>query len=333
MNKYKTALITGGAGFIGSHLAERLLKEGFSVTALDNLSTGSRANLSKVIDNPRFELIVGDISDNALVGQLIKQADIVYHLAAAVGVKLIVDSPLESMITNIRGTEIVLEHAKTLNKRVIVASTSEVYGKNTKVPFEEDDDLVFGNTTKTRWSYACAKAIDEYLAIAHYRENGLPVTVVRFFNTVGARQSDKYGMVIPTFVNQALKGEPITVHGTGSQRRTFTHVADTVDATYRLSMRDDAAGEVYNIGGSIEISILELAKEIRDMLSSNSKIKRVPYDQAFSKAGFEDMQRRVPDCTKLDNLIGYKPKHSLVDILESVTDHFHHQSDKKAVSA
>ncbi len=318
----KLALITGGAGFIGSHLAERLIAEGHSVIALDNLSTGSRRNLGNLQNHPRFEFIKGDISNKALLTPLIKQADIVFHLAAAVGVKLIVDKPLTSMTTNIRGTETVLEQASIWNKRILLASTSEVYGKNPKTPFTENDDLVYGNTSKTRWSYACSKAIDEFLAIAHYRESGLPVTIARYFNTVGARQSDQYGMVLPTFVNQALKDAPITVHGDGSQRRTFTHILDTVDATYRLGMDENAVGEVFNIGGSIEISMMNLAKKIRDKVNSNSTIKMIPYNEAFDNKGFEDMQRRVPDCSKLDQHIGYSPRYSLDDIIDSVVDYY-----------
>lgn len=328
----KHALITGGAGFIGSHLAERLIKEGYHVVALDNLTTGSHDNLVRLVDHPRFRLIVGDISNKAQMAPLIEQADIIFHLAAAVGVRLIVDKPLESMMTNIRGTECVLELAKKWNKRVLLASTSEVYGKNSKVPFSEDDDLVYGNTTKTRWSYACSKAIDEFLAIAHYRESGLPITVVRYFNTVGPRQSDQYGMVLPTFVNQALLGEPITVHGSGTQRRTFTHILDTVDATYRLAMDERSAGEVFNIGGSIEISIMDLAKTIQEELDTSSVIQRIPYEEAFSNNGFEDMQRRVPDCSKLNALIGYRPRYSLDDIISSVIDYYQPSLQEAAIA-
>ncbi len=325
-------LITGGAGFIGSHLAERLIAEGHSVIALDNLSTGSRTNVQHLLNHPRFELIVGDISNEAQLAALIKQADVVFHLAAAVGVKLIVDKPLTSMTTNIRGTEMVLEQASKWNKRILLASTSEVYGKNTKTPFSEDDDLVFGNTKKTRWSYACSKAIDEFLAIAHHRESGLPVTIARYFNTVGARQSDQYGMVLPTFVNQAIKGEPITVHGDGSQRRTFTHILDTVDATYRLAMDESAAGDVFNIGGSIEISMMELAKLVRSKVNSDSQIKTIPYKEAFNNKGFEDMQRRVPDCNKIDQQIGYSPRHSLDDIIDNVIDYYQPVSQTAAMA-
>lgn len=333
MNADKVALITGGAGFIGSHLAERLIQEGFKVVALDNLSTGSRDNLANIQDSPCFRLVVGDVSNEHELAPLVEQADIIFHLAAAVGVRLIVENPLSSMMTNIRGTELVLSLATKTQKRVIVASTSEVYGKNAKTPFTEDDDLVFGNTTKTRWSYACSKAIDEFLAIAQHREAGLPVTIVRFFNTVGARQSDKYGMVLPIFVNQALRGNPITVHGTGSQQRTFTHILDTVDATYRLAMDNGSIGEVFNIGGSSEISIIELAKAVRDRVKTNSTIERVPYNEAFKNVGFEDMQRRVPDCSKLDELIGYNPRHSLIDMIDSVIDHYRVQEKQQALLA
>ncbi len=317
----KQALITGGAGFIGSHLAERLIAEGHHVVALDNLSTGSYHNVQHLLNHSRFELIAGDISNEALIAPLIKRADVVFHLAAAVGVKLIMDKPLTSMTTNIRGTETVLELASKWNKRLLLASTSEVYGKNTKTPFSEDDDLVYGNTMKTRWSYACSKAIDEFLAIAHHRENALPVTIARFFNTVGARQSDQYGMVLPTFVNQALNDKPITVHGDGTQRRTFTHVLDTVDASYRLAMDESAVGEVFNIGGSIEVSMMDLAVKIKRKLNSRSQINCIPYSEAFESKGFEDMQRRVPDCNKLDLQIGYQPRYSLDDIIDSVIEH------------
>jgi len=318
----KVALITGGAGFIGSHLAERLIREGFKVLAFDNLTTGSRSNLSRIIGHPNFEFVLGDITNEEQLSRLVKKSDIVFHLAAAVGVKLIVDDPLTSMMTNIRGTEVILNLALKWNKKILLASTSEVYGKNAKVPFSEEDDLVFGNTTKTRWSYACSKAIDEYLAIAHHRENDLPVTVVRFFNTVGHRQSDQYGMVLPTFINQALRGDPITVHGSGDQRRTFTHVRDTVDATFRLALNKNSIGEVYNIGGSIEISMMDLAIAVRERLNSHSEIKTIPYEMAFGDSGFEDMQRRVPDCRKIDKLIGYQPRHTIENMIDDVADFY-----------
>ncbi len=318
-----TSLITGGAGFIGSHLAERLIQEGHNVVVLDNLSTGHKANLNKLLSHPRFRLVVGDVTDVQCLAPLVRHADVVFHLAASVGVKLIVEKPLTSMMNNLRGTEVVLEQARRWHKRILLASTSEVYGKNPASSFAEDDDLVYGNTSKTRWSYACAKAMDEFMAIAHYRESGLPVSVVRFFNTVGARQSNQYGMVLPTFVSQALRNEPITVHGTGLQSRTFTHINDTVDATYRLAMHSDAAGEVYNIGGSTEISIIELAKLICRRLKSTSRIDLVPYEQAFtSEQGFEDMPRRVPNCDKLDHLIKFQPQFTLTDMIDSVADYY-----------
>lgn len=328
----KHALITGGAGFIGSHLSERLISDGYCVIALDDLSTGSRSNVQHLLNHERFQLIVGDISNRAVVAPLIKRADLVFHLAAAVGVKLIVDKPLSSITTNIRGTETVLEQASKWNKRIVIASTSEVYGKNTKSPFSEDDDLVFGNTQKTRWSYACSKAIDEFLAIAHYRESGLPVTIVRYFNTVGARQSDRYGMVLPTFVNQALKGDAITVHGTGDQRRTFTHVMDSVNATYQLALDDTAVGEVFNIGGIHEISMTNLAELVRTKTGSTSNIRYIPYKDAFKSAGFEDMQRRVPDCSKLQRQIGYQPSYSLNNIVDSVIDFYAAETESAAIA-
>ncbi len=319
----KTSLITGGAGFIGSHLAERLIGEGHRVIVLDNFSTGNSANLTQLMKHPRFRLVTGDVCDAECLSPLVRRSDTVFHLAAAVGVRLIVENPLHSMMTNIRGTEVVLEQARKWNKRILVASTSEVYGKNPSSVFSENDDLVFGNTSKTRWSYACSKALDEFLAIAHFRESGLPVSIVRYFNTVGARQSDQYGMVLPTFVRQALRGEPITVHGNGQQSRTFTHVGDTVDATYRLAMNDDACGEVYNIGGSAEITIIELARLVRHRLKSTSAIQTIPYEQAFTGAeGFEDMSRRVPNCEKLDALIGFQPQFTLLDMIDSVAAYY-----------
>ena len=316
----RQALITGGAGFIGSHLTKLLLDAGYNVTVLDNLSTGSRQNLAQLSGNPKLKFIIADVSDEKVLAPLVRKANVIFHLAAAVGVQLIMDDPVNSMVTNIHGTEAVLRHAAHTGTRLVIASTSEVYGKSSKVPFSESDDLVFGNTSKTRWSYACSKAIDEYLALAYHRQSNLPVSVIRYFNTVGARQSDRYGMVLPRFVNQALQGKPLTVHGDGSQRRTFTHVNDSVDATFRISQHQTTIGEVFNVGGSVEISILELAKAVIDRVGSSSTIETIPYSKVYSGRGFEDMARRVPDCSKLDQAIGYTPEHSLNDIIDDVID-------------
>ncbi len=314
-------LITGGAGFIGSYLSEALLKEKHTVFVLDDLSTGSMANIEHLKNHPNFHYTINTIMNYQLLSEMADACDIIYHLAAAVGVKLIVDRPLYTIDTNIRGTEKVLEVADKKKKRVVIASTSEVYGKSDKIPFKEDGDMVFGPTVLSRWSYACSKAIDEFLALAYSREKNLSVMIVRFFNTVGPRQTGRYGMVIPRFVQQALKNEPITVYGDGKQSRCFGYVEDVVKAVMDLSGHPKAWGQVFNIGSQEEISIIDLAKKIIHMTGSNSKIQHIPYEQAYTE-GFEDMQRRVPDVTKIQNLIGFKQKTSLEFILKKVIESF-----------
>jgi UDP-glucose 4-epimerase len=312
-------LVTGGAGFIGSHLCERLLERGDEVHIVDDLSTGSVANFQHLKSNPRFHYYIDTITNHALMAELVDLCDTVFHLAAAVGVRLIVDSPVRTMETNIRGTEIVLELAEKKRKRVLITSTSEVYGKREQIPFREDDDLIMGPTNKGRWSYACSKAIDEFLAIAYWKEKKVPTVIVRLFNTVGPRQTGRYGMVIPSLVSQALSGEEITVFGDGRQSRCFTHVSDAVGAILKIAEHPEANGEVYNIGSQQEITILDLAKRIRELTGSESKIVFIPYAQAYEE-GFEDMMRRVPDLTKAHRLIGYAPKVSLDETLRSVIE-------------
>ncbi len=314
-------LITGGAGFIGSHLAEALLDGGHRVMALDDLSTGSIENVAHLKGRTGFSYTIDAVENEPLLAELIDDSDVVFHLAAAVGVKKIVEEPVHTIETNVHGTEVVLRHANKKKKLVIIASTSEVYGKSTAVPFREDADLVMGPTTKHRWAYACSKAIDEFLALAYWKEKKLPVIIVRFFNTVGPRQTGQYGMVIPTFVRQALAGQPITVFGDGTQSRSFTYVGDVVDALVKLVQEPRAIGQVFNVGNPHEISILDLAGRVRELTQSQSDIILVPYDQAY-EAGFEDMPRRVPDLTKLAALIGYRPKVQLDETLARVIDYF-----------
>jgi UDP-glucose 4-epimerase len=315
------ALITGGAGFIGSYLSEALLDQGHEVLILDNLSTGSIDNIAHIKGRPGFEYFIDTVNNEPLLAELIDRSDVVFHLAAAVGVKLIVEQPVYTIETNVHGTEVVLKHANKKKKLVVIASTSEVYGKSEDVPFREDSDLVLGPTRKHRWAYACSKAIDEFLALAYWKERKLPVIIVRFFNTVGPRQTGQYGMVIPNFVRQALAGEPITVFGDGTQSRSFTHVSDVVGALLKLVKEPKAIGEVINIGNMQEVTIFKLAERIRDLSGSKSPIKLVPYDEAY-ESGFEDMPRRVPDLTKVTAMIGYETKNSLDDILVQVIDHF-----------
>jgi UDP-glucose 4-epimerase len=318
------ALITGGAGFIGSHLAEALLAAGHRVTVIDNLSTGSIQNIEPLNPHAGLKYVVGDVTNEPFLAELVDDCDVVLHLAAAVGVKLIVEAPVRTIETNVHGTEVVLKHANKKKKLVIIASTSEVYGKSTDVPFHEDADLVLGPTTKHRWAYACSKAIDEFLALAYWKERKLPVVIVRFFNTVGPRQTGRYGMVIPNFVRQALAGQPITVHGDGSQTRSFCHVRDVVGALVRLMNEPRAVGEVFNVGNSQEISIMALAERVRALTGSRSTIVTIPYDQAY-ESGFEDMPRRVPDLSKIRALIGYEPRTDLDAILADVIDDFRRQ--------
>ena len=313
-------LITGGAGFIGSHLAEAYLERGDEVWILDDLSTGGIRNVEHLRGHPRFHYLVETVMNVPVLAESVDRCDVVIHLAAAVGVRLIVESPVNTIETNIKGTENVLMVANKKKKKVFIASTSEVYGKSARVPFREDDDLVLGPTTKGRWSYACSKAIDEFLAIAYWKERKLPVVIARLFNTVGPRQTGRYGMVIPTFVRQALSGSPITVFGDGSQSRSFTYVSDVVRAILGLVDSDQAVGEVFNIGNGKEITILELAKLVRDVAGSSSDIVTIPYDQAYEE-GFEDMPRRVPDITKIRKAIGYEPTLGIRSILEKVVEY------------
>jgi len=315
------ALITGGAGFIGSHLTDALLDNGDQVLILDNLSTGSIENIAHAKGRSGFEYFIDTVNNEPLLAELIDRSDVVFHFAAAVGVKLIVEQPVHTIETNVHGTEVVLKHANKKKKLVVIASTSEVYGKSEDVPFREDSDLVLGPTPKHRWAYACSKAIDEFLALAYWKERKLPVIIVRFFNTVGPRQSGQYGMVIPNFVRQALAGEPITVFGDGQQQRAFTHVSDVVGALLKLVAEPKAIGQVINIGNMQEITMYNLAERVRDLSGSSSIIKLIPYDEAY-ESGFEDMPRRVPDLTRIKGLIGYEPKHQLDEILAQVIDYF-----------
>ena len=312
-------LITGGAGFIGSHLADSHLDRGDEVYVIDDLSTGSMKNIEHLKGRSGFHYHLDSITNQHLTAELVDLADQIYHLAAAVGVRLIVESPVRTIETNIRGTEIVLHQAAKKRKRMLITSTSEVYGKTVKVPFHEDDDLVMGATNKGRWSYACSKAIDEFLAIAYWKEKQVPTVIARLFNTVGPRQTGQYGMVIPNFVDQALEGRPITIYGDGTQSRCFTHVRDVVGALMRLIEHRDAVGEVFNIGGTAEVTIAQLAERIKSLTGSDSPIVRIPYDEAY-EGGFEDMQRRVPSIEKIGKLIGYQPSYSLDQILNSVIE-------------
>jgi UDP-glucose 4-epimerase len=318
------ALITGGAGFIGSHLAEALLNEGHEVDVIDNLSTGSIRNIGHLKAHPKFKYVIDTLTNEPLLAELIDRNDVIFHFAAAVGVKLIVEEPVHTIETNVHGTEVVLKHANKKKKKVIIASTSEVYGKNLEVPFREDADLVMGPTVKHRWAYACSKAIDEFLALAYYKEKKLPVIIVRFFNTVGPRQTGQYGMVLPSFVRQALANEPITVFGDGTQSRSFTYIGDVVGCLMRLVKERKAVGEVFNIGNKQEVTILKLAEMVKELTGSASEIVFIPYDKAY-EAGFEDMPRRVPDLTKIHALVGYEPKVQLHEIIENVIEYFRTQ--------
>jgi UDP-glucose 4-epimerase len=305
---------------VGSHLAERLLDLGHEVLVLDDLSTGSIDNISHLKGLGRFSYVIDSVSNEPLVAEMIDRSDVVFHLAAAVGVKLIVEQPVHTIETNVHGTEVVLKHANKKKKLVFIASTSEVYGKSIDVPFREAADLVLGPTVKHRWAYACSKLIDEFLALAYWKEKKLPVVIVRLFNTVGPRQTGQYGMVLPTFVRQALAGEPITVFGDGTQSRSFTFVGDVVDALVKLACEPRAVGQVFNIGNTGEVTINDLARRVKELTGSASPIHYVPYDEAY-EAGFEDMPRRVPDISKLRELIGYAPKLDLDDIIRSVIEH------------
>jgi len=321
-------LITGGAGFIGSHLAEELLKRNEEVVVIDNLSTGSMDNIAHLIANPKFSYHIDTIMNEGLMKCLIKECDIVYHLAAAVGVEYIINNPLESIRTNVKGTETVLELADSMKKKVIIASTSEIYGKDRpgKRVFKEDDDRVLGPTTISRWSYSCAKAMDEFMALAYWREKKLPVVIVRFFNTCGPRQTGRYGMVMPRFVKQALSNKPITVYGDGKQTRSFTYVKDVVSALLLLAGNKKAVGQIFNIGNPKAISINELARKIIKQVKSKSQISYIPYNKAFD-SGFEDMRHRCPDISKIHALTGFTPK---TDVDEMLTQTISYMRGKRA---
>lgn len=321
--------ITGGAGFIGSHLADAYIERGDEVYILDDLSTGSMANILHLKNHSGFHYTIGSIHNHPLVAELVDHCDVVFHLAAAVGVKLIVESPVRTIETNVHGTEVVLAQANKKKKKVLVASTSEVYGMSSQIPFREDGILVMGETTKGRWSYACSKALDEFLALAYWREKRLPAVIVRLFNTVGPRQTGHYGMVIPTFVQQALEGRPITVYGDGSQSRCFGYVGDVVEALVKLMDHPDAVGEVFNIGSSEEVTIAELAEMVKTLTGSTSEIVCIPYAEAYEK-GFEDMPRRVPDTSKVRALVGFRPRMALEDILKRVIVFFQEQRSSRA---
>lgn len=313
-------LVTGGAGFIGAHLCEKLLNLDHRVHVLDDLSTGSIENIRHLKGHSRFSYTIDSCHDKGLVAELVDEAEYVYHLAAAVGVQLIVDSPVRTIETNVHCTEIVLEQAAKKRRPVFIASTSEVYGKSTALPFREDGDIVMGATTRGRWAYACSKALDEFLAIAYYQERKLPTVIGRLFNTVGPRQTGRYGMVVPTFVRQALANDPITVFGSGEQRRCFSHVLDVVRALADILTREDLYGEVLNIGSTEEVSIAALAERVRAVTSSSSEIVTIPYADAYGE-GFEDMRRRVPDTSKIERLLGWRATRSLDQILTDVVEH------------
>jgi UDP-glucose 4-epimerase len=323
------ALITGGAGFLGSHLAEALIARGDTVYVLDNLSTGSIENIEHLKSDRRFHYAIDSVTNEPVAAELIDRVDVVFHLAAAVGVRLIVESPVNTIETNVHGTEMVLKLANKKKKKVLVASTSEVYGKSEDVPFHEEADLVMGPTSKGRWSYACSKAIDEFLALAYHKEKHLPVVIARLFNTVGPRQTGRYGMVVPNFVKQALLGHPITVYGDGEQSRCFTYVTDVVGALMKLADHEGAVGQVFNIGNDREeVTIRALAQRVKERTRSASEVVTIPYDEAY-ESGFEDMPRRVPDLGKIRALVGYEPKVHLDEILDRVIAYF--TSDKARV--
>lgn len=310
-------LVTGGAGFIGSHLSERLIRDGHSVTVLDDLSTGQMSNLTDLLSHEKFEFVEGTILDRDLIMKLVKPAEVVFHLAAAVGVKLIMDEPSRSILTNVSGTENVLDAALKTKAHTFIASSSEVYGKTTNFPFREDGDLTIGATKNLRWSYACAKTLDEFLALAHARESGLPVTILRFFNTAGPRQTGRYGMVIPNFVKSAMEGKPLMVHGTGEQSRCFGHVHDAVEAMCRLMATPKSRGEVFNVGTDQESTLRQLAELVIQATGSKSEIQLIPYEEVYPE-GFEDMERRLPAMSKLEAAVGFRPMTPLRQIVEDV---------------
>jgi len=320
------ALITGGAGFIGSHLAEALLARGDAVTIIDNLSTGKFENIAHLVGHPRFRFAIDDITNEMVMDRLASECDVIFHLAAAVGVMLIVEQPVHTIETNVMGTEAVLKAALRYRAKVLLASTSEVYGKGNQIPFREEDDVVLGPTCRSRWAYAASKMVDEFLGLAYHREKGLPVTVFRLFNTVGPRQTGQYGMVIPRFVQQALKGEPLTIYGDGRQSRCFLHVQDAVEAILALAEAPEAVGEVFNIGSTAEVTIEALARQVIEMVSgeheeAGSQVRFIPYEEAYA-VGFEDMRRRVPDISKIRRVTGWVPKRSLEDTLKDIVGDF-----------
>jgi UDP-glucose 4-epimerase len=314
-------LITGGAGFIGSHLAERLLKDGHQVTIIDDLSTGSRENFEHLTKRKEFRWVIDTILNRPVLEKLVADCQMIYHLAAAVGVQYVIQNPLRSLHINIEGTELVLELALQHDCRVLVTSTSETYGKSERIPFREDDDVILGATTVRRWGYAYSKAVDEFLCFAYYREKKLPVVVARLFNITGPRQTGAYGMVVPRFVKQALMEQPLTVYGDGKQSRCFTHVSDAVEGLVALAEKPEAAGQVFNVGSDFEITIEDLARKIKEMTGSASEIRYIPYEEAYER-GFEDMARRLPDINKIQQLTGYRPRASLEEILKEVIE-FH----------
>jgi UDP-glucose 4-epimerase len=311
-------LITGGAGFIGSHLAESLLKQGNSVTIIDDLSTGRFENIQHLVDDPNFRFAIDTITNTVVMDRLASNCDVIFHLAAAVGVQLIVEHPVHTIETNVMGTEAVLKAALRYRAKVLLASTSEVYGKGNGIPFSEEDDVLLGSTSRSRWAYAASKMVDEFLGLAYQREYGLEVVIMRFFNTVGPRQTGRYGMVIPSFIRQAIRNEPITVYGDGTQSRCFCDARDVVKALIGLAYHPNASGQVYNIGSTEEVTIKELAERVIKITKSNSDITYIPYDQAYAP-GFEDMRRRVPDLNRITSLLDWAPQRTLDDILESVT--------------
>lgn len=325
-------LITGGAGFVGSHLADRLHGEGHEITVIDNLSTGRYSNVEHLEGKKNFRLIIDTVLNQTLMEELVRETDRVFHMASAVGVRLIMERPVQTIETIFRGTDVVLDFCSRYRKRVLIPSTSEVYGKGISVPFKEEDDLLTGSTDKHRWAYACAKTLDEFLALAHWKETRLPVVVVRLFNTVGPRQTGQYGMVVPRFVKAALKNEPLTVHGDGSQSRCFGHVSDIVEGLVKVLETPECFGQVINIGNSQETTIRELAEKAIGMTESQSQLQYIPYSEAYGE-GFEDMQRRVPSLEKAHRLIGYQPTRTLEDIINDVADQFREEIKSETASA
>ncbi len=318
-------LITGGAGFVGSHLADKMIQLGHDVTVIDDLSTGRYSNIEHLEGHERFRLIIDTVLNQKLMEELIRETDRVYHMASAVGVRLIMEQPVKTIETIFHGTDVILKFCSRYRKRVLIPSTSEVYGKGASVPFAEEDDLLTGSTDKHRWAYACAKTLDEFLAIAHYKETRLPVVVVRLFNTVGPRQTGQYGMVVPRFVHSAINGEPITIHGDGEQQRCFGHVHDVVEGLSKLLDTPAAFGQVVNLGNNEEVSIKQLAERAIELTGSSSTLQYIPYEEAYGD-GFEDMRRRVPSLEKAKKLIGYQPTRSLVDIINDVAEEYHRTS-------